>query len=68
MKEWILAALTVVVAGAGVLASRFLSGSQRVPAGQPPLLTLKRDNLERVRDLFNANASRTRVIVFLSPS
>ena len=39
-----------------------------VPAGQPPLDVLDFDNLDQLKDEFNAASDRVRVVLMLSPT
>jgi hypothetical protein len=41
---------------------------RRVPAGQPPLVTLGADSLPAFRDTFNAHDDEIRLLVLLSPT
>ncbi|MFZ0739132.1 MAG: hypothetical protein WAM96_18700 [Candidatus Acidiferrales bacterium] len=54
---------------AGLLALGWhLFGPQRVPAGQPPLTSLASDNFDKLREKFNADSGKVRVVLLLSPT
>ena len=63
--------LTIFVGVFAALAAAmlwYLYGERRVPDGQPPLGILSASSLEALRADFNRDASRTRVILLLSPT
>jgi len=43
-------------------------GGTRVPAGQPPLVTLTSTNFEQLRAAFNEATGEVRVVLLLSPT
>ena len=51
---------------AGLLAD--ISSRQKVPAGQPPLSSLKSENFDQLRVAFNAASGDVRVVLLLSPT
>ena len=60
------AAALVVVAGAGFAWLKL--APRRVPAGQPPLVTLGPGSLPAFRDAFNGSGEEIRVLALLSPT
>ena len=61
----ILAALVVV--GLLILGWHFYGGA-KVPAGQPPLISLTSANFDHLRADFNADAGQVRIVLLLSPT
>ena len=64
-------AILVLTAILGVAAAALLwiaLAPRRVPAGQPPLVTLDPDSLASFRDAFNASPGEVRVLALLSPT
>jgi hypothetical protein len=43
-------------------------GGERVPAGQPPLLSLTTANFDQLRAAFNAASGQIRIVLLLSPT
>jgi hypothetical protein len=43
-------------------------GGERVPEGQPPLLSLTSSNFDQLRVAFNAASGEVRVVLLLSPT
>ena len=60
------AAALVVVAGAAFAWLKL--APRRVPAGQPPLVTLDPGSLQAFRDAFNGSGAEVRVLALLSPT
>jgi hypothetical protein len=67
MKKFlsILAVLAVVVLFA--LGYHFYGGA-KVPAGQPPLVSLTSTNFDQLRAAFNAASGDVRIVLLLSPT
>jgi hypothetical protein len=61
----ILALLALV--GLVVLGWHFYGGA-RVPAGQPPLVSLTSGNSDHLRTAFNAASGEVRIVLLLSPT
>lgn len=59
--------LAVVFAGLLVVVWHFYGG-ERVPTGQPPLVSLKSTNFDRIRAAFNAASGEVRIVLLLSPT
>jgi hypothetical protein len=57
----------LAIAGLSVLGSHFYGGA-RVPAGQPPLVSLTSSNFDQLRTAFNAASGEVRVVLLLSPT
>jgi hypothetical protein len=61
----ILAALVVV----GLLALGYhFYGGEKVPAGQPPLVSLTPSNFDQLRAAFNSASGDVRIVLLLSPT
>ena len=60
----VLAAAAIVL----LVAARFYLSGHQVPAGQPPLGNLSGSSLDGLKDDFNRNSDRVRVILLLSPT
>jgi len=43
-------------------------GGTRIPAGQPPLVSLTSQNFDQFRTAFNAASGEVRIVVLLSPT
>ena len=67
LKALLVAALAIVLVGVSLFAWVKLA-PRKVPAGQPPLLTLGPDSLPGFRDTFNAAENRARILALLSPT
>ena len=67
IRKAVYAACILAAAGAGLLAYA-LYAPRAAPAGQPPLAPVGNGSLDPIRDLFNATADRTRLLVMLSPT
>lgn len=66
-RRWTFGLLALLIVLAAALAwYRFTPGE--TPPGQPALVTLDSDSLQRFRDDFNRDANASRVIVLLSPT
>ena len=59
---WLIFALAILAIGF------YLWGSSSTPSGQPPLVSLKEDNVSQFQQTFNAAASTTRIVLLLSPT
>jgi hypothetical protein len=59
--------LTVLFAIAGSVAW-YLFGGRSVPPGQPPLLTLDVSSLSTLRQDFNRDGDKVRIVALLSPT
>jgi len=59
--------LAVVFVGLLALAWHFYGG-ERVPAGQPPLVSLKSTNFDQIRAAFNRASGEVRIVLLLSPT
>ena len=59
-------ALLVIVIAAALVWYRF--APRRVPAGQPPLVTLDANSLQSLRADFNRDANQMRLIILLAPT
>jgi len=57
----------LAIAGLLVLGWHFYGGA-RVPAGQPPLVSLTSGNFDQLRTAFNAASGEVRVVLLLSPT
>jgi hypothetical protein len=57
----------LAIAGCLVLGGHFYGGA-RVPAGQPPLMSLTPSNFDRLRSTFNASSGEVRIVLLLSPT
>ena len=61
--------LTMVVVLAGLLASGWhFYGGEKVPAGQPPLVSLTSSNFHQLRTAFNGASGDVRIVLLLSPT
>jgi hypothetical protein len=64
-----LSILTIVVVVAGLLAFGWhFYGGEKVPAGQPLLVSLTSANFDQLRTAFNAASGEVRVVLLLSPT
>jgi len=59
--------VVLVLAGLLALGSHFYGGS-KVPAGQPPVLSLTPSNFDQLRTAFNGASGEVRIILLLSPT
>jgi hypothetical protein len=59
--------LAVVFVGLLALGWHFYGG-EKVPAGQPPLVSLTPNNFEQLRTAFNRASGDVRVVLLLSPT
>jgi hypothetical protein len=57
----------LVIVGLLAWGWHFYSG-QKVPAGQPPLISLTSTNFEQLRTAFNAASREVRIVLLLSPT
>jgi hypothetical protein len=57
----------LVIVGLLALAWYFYGG-QKVPAGQPPLISLSSSNFDQLRTAFNAASGEVRIVLLLSPT
>jgi hypothetical protein len=64
IKSVVVGALGVLLAGAMV----YLYGGHQAPSGQPPLEDLTPQNVEKLKDGFNAAKGNVRLILLLSPT
>jgi hypothetical protein len=60
-------AVAVVVAGLLALGWHFYGG-EKVPAGQPPLVSLTSSNFDQLRTAFNGASGDVRIVLLLSPT
>ena len=60
-------AIGIVLAAAGIFFYRAQSPGQ-APPGQPALVTLDANNIDTLKEQFNAAADRIRVVTLLSPT
>jgi hypothetical protein len=70
-KKWLIAMVAVpalLLALVVAVVEYQLRRPRETPAGQPPLTALTRDNLEQLRERFNAFTEGPRVLVLLSPT
>jgi len=63
-KRRVIAALVVTIAAGAA----WYSGRPRVPAGQPPIVTLDAPSFSTLRDTFNADADHVRIFLLQSPT
>jgi hypothetical protein len=59
--------VVIVIAGILVVGWHFYGGA-RVPAGQPPLISLTSTNFDQLRSAFNAASGEVRIVLLLSPT
>ncbi len=59
-----IAAVLLIVLGAGA----WYLAQPRVPEGQSPLVTLDATSLATLRDAFNRDADRVRIVILQSPT
>jgi hypothetical protein len=59
--------LAVVFVGLLALAWHFY-GREKVPAGQPPLVSLSSTNFDQMRSAFNGASGEVRIVLLLSPT
>jgi hypothetical protein len=59
--------LAVVFVGLLALGWHFY-GSEKVPAGQPPLVSLTSGNFDQLRAAFNGASGDVRIVLLLSPT
>jgi len=59
---WLLLAIALLAVGF------YLWGSSSTPPGQPPLVSLNDANVSQFQQSFNAAASKTRIVLLLSPT
>jgi hypothetical protein len=67
MKNRLSILAVVVIAGLLALDWHFYGG-EKVPAGQPPLVSLTSSNFEQLRTAFNAASGEVRIVLLLSPT
>ena len=67
MKLRLIILAVFVVAALSVLGWHFYGG-EKVPAGQPPVVSLTSANFEQLRTAFNSAASDVRIVLLLSPT
>ncbi len=61
--------ILAVLVLAGLLALGWhLYGGAKVPAGQPPLVSLTSTNFAQLRTAFNAASGEVRIVLLLSPT
>jgi hypothetical protein len=65
LRKAILFAIAAIVL---LVAARFYISGHQAPAGQPPLGELNNDSLKALKNDFNLNSDRVRVILLLSPT
>ncbi len=63
-RKWLWALLVLVA----MSAIAWYQSAPRVPAGQPPLVTLDAASMEQFRADFNENSDRARIIVLVAPT
>jgi hypothetical protein len=63
-KYTLIAILLITLAGALF----YVYGGSQTPTGQPPLRTLTNQNVDVIKDAFNAAEHDTRVLLLLSPT
>ena len=59
---WLAVAIAILAVGF------YLWGSSSTPPGQPPLVSLNDANVSQFQQSFNAAASKTRIVLLLSPT
>jgi hypothetical protein len=59
--------LAVVFVGLLALGGHFYGG-EKVPAGQPPLVSLTSGNFDQLRAAFNGASGDVRIVLLLSPT
>lgn len=67
MKKYLGISAALICAGLFVLAWHYYGGT-KVPAGQPPLVSLTSTNFEQLRTAFNAASGDVRIVLLLSPT
>jgi hypothetical protein len=67
MKTPLCIIAVLVIVGLQSLGWHFYGG-QKVPAGQPPLVSLKSSNFDQLRAAFNAASGEVRIVLLLSPT
>jgi hypothetical protein len=67
MKQRLSILAVVVVAGLLALGWHFYGG-EKVPAGQPPLVSLTSSNFDQLRTAFNSASGDVRIVLLLSPT
>jgi hypothetical protein len=67
MKTLLSTFAALVVVGLLVLSHHFYGG-EKVPAGQPPLLSLTSANFDQLRSSFNEASGDVRIVLLLSPT
>jgi hypothetical protein len=67
MKQRLSILTVIVVAGVLALGWHFYGG-EKVPAGQPPLVSLTSANFDQLRTAFNAASGEVRIVLLLSPT
>jgi hypothetical protein len=67
MKKRLSILAVLVVGGLLALGWRFYHG-EKVPAGQPPLVSLTSSNFGQLRSAFNAASGEVRIVLLLSPT
>jgi len=67
MKERLSILAVLVIAGLLALGWHFYRG-EKVPAGQPPLVSLTSGNFGQLRSAFNAASGEVRIVLLLSPT
>ena len=61
-------ALWLVLAIAILAVGFYLWGSSSTPRAQPPLVSLSEANVSQFQQSFNAEPSKTRIVLLLSPT
>jgi hypothetical protein len=67
MKKRLSILAVVMIAGLLALGWHFYGGG-RVPAGQPPLVSLTSSNFDQLRTAFNEASGEVRIVLLLSPT
>jgi hypothetical protein len=67
MKKQLSILAVLVVVGLLALGWHFYGG-QRVPAGQPALVSLTSNNFDELRAAFNGASGQVRIVLLLSPT
>jgi hypothetical protein len=67
MKKRLGVVVALMCAGLLLLAWHYYGGT-KVPAGQPPLVSLTSGNFDQLRAAFNAASGDVRIVLLLSPT
>jgi hypothetical protein len=67
MKKRLTIIAALVVVGLLALGYHFYGG-EKVPAGQPPLVSLASSNVDQLRTAFNGASGDVRIVLLLSPT